>query len=56
MYIWTYKKNEILPEINFDDLQTIYELDKEWESIFQTRKTLEKHIQEFDQMTQIQLI
>ena len=40
MYIWTYKKNEIIPFITLNDLWLISDLDKEWGLIFKIRKNL----------------
>ena len=40
MYIWTYKKNEIIPELNLEKLWEIYDLDNEWGVIYNIRKLL----------------
>jgi len=48
MYIWTYKQNELLPEIELDDLWIIFELDQKWAVIFAQRKALELRLEEFD--------
>jgi len=45
IYIWTYKKNEVLPELNLDDLWNIYEMDNEWSSIYPKRKALTEKLE-----------
>jgi len=40
IYIWTYKKHEVSPELSLNDLWCIYQLDLEWDEIFPRRKIL----------------
>ena len=42
MYIYDYKRNEYLPELNLDDLWRIYELDAEWAVFLQLKEHVEK--------------
>ena len=48
MYIWTYKKNEIVPELTLDDLWEIQQLDLEWGVIYKTRKNLMERLSNLD--------
>ena len=48
MYIQTYKKNEIVPELTLDDLWEIQQLDLEWGVIYKTRKNLMERLSNLD--------